>query len=289
MVEKIDNNFLERHNIISFLIKCIGMTLILSVIYYFFGGDAVIIENSSISFSKQGTFSDSRLTWIYGHKSTYALMMLLFLSISLKYKSKFKKKKYFVLFIITSLFVSILIGSATLLVLLFAIFLAYYFKNYNYKKYRIVSILTIPIVLIISAILFNSTIEMISKDRDINSMGSRTYIYQAAKDNIGFYPHGVGKEFGNIYIDAKVVQIENFHNVFINEAFRFSIIVGGAYFFLHLIIAIFGSKKDIFSLAIFVSCYVLFFMDYSLRTEQISIYLFLIYIAIFNDSKSLIK
>ncbi|VYU05271.1 hypothetical protein [Clostridium butyricum] len=284
ILSKIDYEFLKKNNVITFLLKTITLSLVLSIIYHFvIGGDAIRFENYGVDFSRRWTFSDDRLTWVFGHKSTYALMLVLFISIGLKFKDFFKRKKEYIFFIVVNLIVAKLISSATLIILLILIFTTYYIKNYNFKKYKIIALLLIPIVIIFAILAFYCAFNVIGKQRDLSTIGSRTYIYKAAIDNIKYFPNGVGKDFGNIFVNAQVVQVENFHNIFLNEIFRFSIPVGFMYFLLHILVSFRGISinRDIFSLSIICSCFVMFFIDYSLRTEQLSIYLFLIYICIY--------
>lgn len=287
LIMKVDEKFIFEYKIVQFLLISIFITLSASIIYRAIGGDAVWIENMGISFTKQGAFEDNRLTWIFGHKSTYALLVLLFSSIGLKYKNLFEKKFYYISFMCICVLVSNLIDSATLIILMFLLFFSYYIKKFSTKKYKILAILIVPFITICSSILFKMTLNSIGKERDLSSFGSRTYIYEAAINNIPYFPNGVGKDFGNIFVDAKIVMVENFHNIFFNEMFRFSVIVGILYFLIHILFGFWGVKKDIFSFVVVISCFVLFFMDFSLRTEQISIYLFLIFIVIYREDFSL--
>ena len=287
LIYKIDKEFVEKHNIIKFLITCITLTLLASCVFHFLGGNTVIIENSSIGFSKIDNDFENRLTWTYGHKSVYAVMLILFLSVILKNKEKFNSKKLFYFILILIVFTSILTASATLLILLFLVLGSYYFKNFNYKKNIGFTMVIIPILIVAFVYSFSIVMNYVGQNRNLSTFGYRTYIYEAAMYNLKFYPHGVGKQFGEFYMNAQALQVENFHNIFLNEMLRFSVPVGVLYVLLFLVASIYSIKKSgFFAFGIWISCYILFCTDYSLRTEQLSLFLFLIFITTIYDDKT---
>lgn len=278
LTNRIDAKFIKSYNILDFLIKCIVGSVSLSIIYYLLGGDAIAIENLGILFRRQGEFEANRLTWLYGHKSTYALILLLYISLILKYKDLFKKERNFILSLGLCIIATILTDSATALILIVIILICNYISKFNIKKNTLLKVIIIPFAIGIGIILLKIAFNEINETRNLSTLGSRTYIFEAAIENLSIYPKGVGKEFGNIVMNATVVNVENFHNVFLNEMFRFSIIVGIVYIIWFIAISAFTIRKSgIFAVGVWGACFTMMNVDYALKTEQLSIFLFLIY------------
>lgn len=284
---KIDNEFIQKYKIIKFLITCIIISVIISCVFYFLGIEAVFLENATFMLRKQGMFEGNRLTWIYGHKSTYALMLILFLSLILKFKDEFEKKYNFYACVFILIFATILTATASALVLLLLILTSYFMSRINFKRYPVLKISLVIGLLCISAIIGLGVLNLISKERNLATIGNRTYIYNAAKIYLPQYKNGIGKNFGNIYMTHELGRIENFHNIFLNEMLRFSIPVGFLYMILMLTFMIYCCKRGkLYSIVTCISCLVLFNMDYCLKTEQLSIFLFLMYFINIYDNKN---
>lgn len=278
LIIKMDIDYFIRNKIINFLIICINLTVVLSIIYYLSGGEAIVIENRDIIFRSQGYFEENRLTWIYGHKSTYGLMLIMFVSIIYRFRRTFTKKiNYYIS--LSLIFIAILISaSVTTIVALFIVSSFYYISNKKINKSYLMKAI-IPFLIIAFIILLICVINYIGNRRDLTTLGSRTYIFNAARYNLGLYPNGIGKEFGQLRMSAEILMVENFHNIFLNEMLRFSINVGIIYFIIFVAMALFAIRKNTYlSIGIWISCFIIFNMDYSLRTEQLSIFLFLIYL-----------
>lgn len=283
LLRKFDRQFFEEYKIIRFLFRCIIITCILSLIFYFLGGDALTLDNTGVIIRKQGYFTDNRLTWVFGHKSAYGLLLSLFLSTVLRYKNQFKFKiNYFislVIIIITILFT----GSTTTILLSIAAMIGILLTK---QKLRSIGINTFIILLfsLLPMYFYNDIYNFIDKSRNISTVGQRTYIYEAAKYYLSLYPNGIGKSFGNFIMTQEIMTIDNLHNIFINQMLRFSIIVGSIYFIIFVFILSYSIiKKKMFAGIIWIMCFGLFFMDNSLTTDHLSLFIFLIYLLFFND------
>lgn len=284
LIMKIDKEFLNKNNIIQFLIKIINITVSLSIIYFLMNGDGIKIQNTQIYFTKQGYFSDSRLTWVFGHKSSYALMLILFLSLIIKYKELFKYKLNYFLSILISAIALVLSGSSTALALGIITIIFIMISKYDFKKNYII-IFLLPIISIIIYIIVIYVYNYIAESRDLSTLGMRTYIYGAAKYYLDIYPNGIGKQFGEINMSYGVMTVENLHNIFLNEMLRFSIPVGIFYTVIFVIISVYTViNNKIFAVGVWISCYGLFFMDYSLRTDLLPIFILFIYLLFFADT-----
>lgn len=284
---KRDNDFIKKYRIPEFLIQCIIGTVLLSCVFYLIGGDALRIENGGFSARANGMFSDRRLTWLYGHKSSYALMLLLFMTILLKFKKIFSRKKYFYLSLTLIILTIILTASATAVGLTLIILGMYNVSYNNFKKLTMKVVTIIPFVVIIFAFLASFIMIKISGSRDITTFGNRSYIFKAAKEYLAIYPNGIGKQFGEIWMNASVMQIENFHNIFLNEMLRFSVPVGILFAIIFVYIAAFCIARNGFFIGcVWVACFVIFCIDHSLRTEQLSFFIFLMTIISIYDYDS---
>ena len=292
LIKNIDNNFIKKHRIIEFLICSIVLTSILSIISFILGVDAITIKNFNISIRMRGMFGDDRLTWIFGHKSSYGLLLLLFLGIMIKYRNCFKNKVIFFLSVALNSVTIIFTSSSTAIALMVLVIMCAILANYNFKKRYYLIIILLPMFLILFYYVSIFVYQYVSENRDLSNMGMRTYIYQAADYYINLYPNGIGKEFGDFEFSAGGMIVNNLHNIFFNEAIRFSIPVGITYFIIFIWITIYSISKNnkLFSLSIWISCFVLFFMDYALRTDLLSLFIFLVYLLFFNrDMDNTIK
>lgn len=286
LIYKIDDDFIKKYKIIEFLIYSIVTSVFFSFLFYLIGGDALRFENGGFSIRGDGVYSDRRLTWIFGHKSTYGIMLLLFIALVLKNKSIFKRKKNFYLSLGLLIFTTIITGSATTLILLVFVLSAYCISVYDFKRVNMLILALIPLGLLTFSIIALLVLDKVGETRNLATLGSRSYIFKAAINNLKLYPNGIGKEFGSIWMDAVVIRIENFHNIFLNEMLRFSIPVGVMYTLILIYINIYCClKKNIFYISVVLSTLILCSIDHSLRTEQLSIYFFIIYIIYMTKEK----
>ena len=278
LMVKIDKKFIDDYNIVKFLIKCIIISVCISCILYLFNIEGLFFENATFMARKQGLFEGNRLSWVYGHKSTYALMLLLYMSLVLKFEDVFDKKSRFYMTLGLLIIAIILTATATALILMVILLTINLISKINFKSQRIVKILGITLLFFISIFIGLFVINIISRERDITTIGNRTYIYNAAWRYLSQHKNGIGKAFGNIYITHEVGKVENFHNIFLNEMLRFSVPVGLLYMILMIVCMLYCIKKGrLYSIAIWICCFILFFMDYCLKTEQLSIFFFFIY------------
>ena len=78
---------------IRFLIHCIVLSNVGSVVYYIMGyTNLLICNNRFICYELPSNFYETRHYWIYSHKSEYALMLVAFVGLFVAYRKKFKNK-----------------------------------------------------------------------------------------------------------------------------------------------------------------------------------------------------
>ena len=127
-------------------------------------------------------------------------------------------------------------------------------------------------------------INSISKEREILSLGGRVSIWRASIAKIKEIPHGVGLKFRGVWIPLENgTKVDNCHNIFLNEAFRFSIPVAISYTLLFMVIVLYSLKYkfSFLRLGIWLAVIIQLSMDYSLLATDLSIFLFLIYCIFF--------
>ena len=87
-----------KHDNILFLMRCIVISNVGSIIYYLLGyTNPLICNNQFILFELPDNFYETRHYWIYSHKSEYALMLVAFLALFVAYRKKFKNRVTFAL------------------------------------------------------------------------------------------------------------------------------------------------------------------------------------------------
>lgn len=284
LVVSIKKKFFNECRIIEFLIKAILITNFVGIIIYSLGYMSVGFADWKISFIPFNfqLFYEYRFNWIYFHKSQYSLMLLLYLGVFIVYKQKFINKGTYiasVIFLFICLFLAhtntSIIGAV---IILLCDFIDYVLKNTKKNK-RILYLGGISFSAVIGLFLLR-----MSRERDLFSLGSRTVIWKASIKRIIQLPHGVGLKFRAVFIPlSDYMKTDNCHNVFLNEAFRFSIPVGISYTALFVLL-VFYSLKQKFSflrLGIWLAVLIQLNMDYSLIATDLSIFLFLIYCIFF--------
>lgn len=125
-----------------------------------------------------------------------------------------------------------------------------------------------------------------SEERNLWNLGKRTYIWPAGIHAILRNPTGVGNAFGNtatIYIPKFNMEVNNCHNVFLNEMYRFSLPVGLLFTIIFVNIIVYSLKIhfSFMNLGIWGALLISLCMDYSLLGGDFSIFFFCIYFIFF--------
>jgi len=278
----------EKHDNIRFLIHCIVLSNIGSIIYYFMGyTNFLICNNQFIFFELPENFYESRHYWIYSHKSEYALMLVAFVALFAAYRKKFKNKTTFCLSMSVLLFCLYLTHSWTGIAGVFLIFFGAVldrveWKTFRFKKWHIPA--AGIVLLAAGGVAFK-----VMSERDIWSLGNRLPIWKAAWRVIGEYPQGWGMRFGQSAIEvAEGWFINNGHNVFLNQMLRFSIPVGICFVLLFFGIVLYTTVKgrNFLIAGMWLAVLVLMNMDYALMSTQMALLFLIAYlVSIYNRKK----
>lgn len=276
---------------IRFLIHCIVLSNVGSIVYYFLGyTNLLICNNQFIFFELPENFYETRHYWIYSHKSEYALMLVAFVALFVAYWKKFKNKVTFGLSLALLLSCLYLTHSWTGIAGVFLILLGGILDQVNWKKFhfkkRYIAVGTVFLIAVLGVAY------KILLERDIWTLGSRLPIWKAVWQVIVEHPEGWGMRFGTSMIQAwEGYLVNNAHNVFLNQMLRFSIPVGICFILLFLGIVIYTLVKGrSFLLAgTWIALLVLLDMDYSMMSVQMALVFLIIYLLMQKGKEKRLK
>lgn len=274
----------SKRTIIRFLIGSQTLTSLLAIITYFVGYTSVSFMNGEIAFFPHDpNLYEKRFSWIYYHKSQYCFILLLFIGLLFAYKKYFKNQLLFIFCNLVCLVCIILSHTYTALFAAFLIFVGYFI---DYIKPRLKKInpkrllYLLPIFILIFWIIYK-----MSQERDIWSLGSRTYIWSESIRQILQNPLGVGNAFGPISFPVPGISFEvyNCHNVFLNEMYRFSLPVGLLFTIIFLSIMVYSLRNhfSFLNVSIWIALMFSLNMDYALLGRELTITTFYLYIIFF--------
>ncbi len=272
----------ELDKILSFFIKAVIISNVLSILYFIAGYTSFIICNNRLTFYRYGEeeiYHEFRHYWLYSHKSDYSVMLLCFLAVCLCYRKRFKKRYGF--------WLSVLVLGAALITthswtgylggmvlagcaVLDRIDVKKFLKSWQGKT---AAALTGLIGIFVGAILLSQ--------RNIFTMGDRLPIWKAVMGTLKERPQGLGFWFGEYPIQIRETwAVTNAHNVFLNQMLRFSVPVGIVFTILIVIIAVYCvcKSKTWLSLGMWAALFMLFNMDYSLLSYEMAMVLFCVYL-----------
>ena len=276
-----------KHDNIRFLLRCIVISNVGSIIYYFLGyTNLLICNNHFIFFELPENFYETRHYWIYSHKSEYALMLTAFTALFVAYRKKFKNMLTFLLSMAVLLFCLWLTHSWTGIAGVFLIILGGMLDQINWKSFR-------PKKWHFAAgagflAMAGAAAYELLKERDILSLGGRTHIWKAVWQVIVEHPEGWGMRFGTSMIETETgLLVNNAHNVFLNQMLRFSIPVGICFTLLFLGIVIYTLVKgrSFLMAGTWIAFLVLLDMDYSMMSLQMALVFLIVYLIMRSRSR----
>ena len=270
----------QKHDNILFLMRCIVISNIGSIIYYLLGyTNLLICNNQFILFELPDNFYETRHYWIYSHKSEYALMLVAFLALFVAYRKKFKNRVTFALSVAVLLFCLYLTHSWTGIAGVFLIVAGGVMDQVNWKEFRPKKWHFAAGTVFLAAVAAVAW-EVLS-ERNIMTLGDRVPIWKAVWQVILEHPEGWGMRFGTSMIQTETgLMVNNAHNIFFNQILRFSIPVGICFTLLFLGIVIYTlAKGRSFLLAgTWLALLILLDMDYSMMSLQMAMVFLIIYL-----------
>ena len=275
-------------SLIRFFIQCIVISNLLGLAVYAIGLEGLRFQyGSPIRVAPNLGFGERRFDWIYYHKSQYSLMLVLHLGFLTVYRRYFKSKWTFAASV--AVLVAGLVVSHTYAAMFAALFIPFGVLadklHKKHPKFRAKYLLW----LIPAAALLGVAVYVISKERNIFTLGSRTYIWKSAVDFILHNPMGVGKECGGVEIPIHELgwNVYNGHNVFLNFLLQFSVPAGLCMVGMLIAIGIAAFRRNLSftTLGIFIALLIPMNMDWSLLPTEYPIFLLTLYLMFFLPSE----
>lgn len=275
------NSLGEREdNLIVFFIRCTVVSNLLSIVYFFLGYNWFAICNNQLFFtSLPEDYYEFRHYWIYSHKSDYALFLVAFMAVCIRFRDKFKNKWTFLLSLSVLLAALFLSHSWTGFGAAVLIFAGGFLDTIHWKKLKFKKIYLLwgGMAAAVAAVAG----KLLMAERNIFTLGGRVYIWQGAINQILKTPQGLGYQFAEILFEVPNRKpANNAHHVFLNALLRFSIPVGICFTVLFLVIVIYSlvKSKSWLSVGMWAAFIILMSMDYSLMNYEVGMLLFVVYL-----------
>lgn len=270
--------------VLDFLLKLVLISNLIGLIPYFFHYYGLSVFNGQVYLDPvDGRFDEHRYNWIYVHKSEYAFMLVLFLALIVTYRHRFPKKWMYyagILIMAAGLLISHARTSMLAALFIFAGAAADSFRKSPDNVRKKFFPWVILFLIVITAMLWN-----FARDRDLLSLGSRTYIWKAAINEIRENPYGIGRlcGFRSFPVSAWPWNAYNCHNVFLNWMLQFSI-PAGLLCTAMIGVIVFASvwrKPCFLTIGIWLSLLIPMNMDWCLLIQQMSMFLLVVYFLFF--------
>jgi len=238
-----------------------------------------------------------QFAWLYGHKSEYGLMLVLCVAFCVVYRKHFQNIFTYVLslgVLFMALYISDSYTAMGVSMLIFVgQFLDYLCKTKEWKKLVAMVIIPLPLIFLVKVFL-----QRLGDNREISTLGGRTYIWKYFIEYNKTHPNGTLEIFGSTshYIAEWATvnkwgewgsYANNAHNVFINHMFRFSVLVGNFFITLCIMIVLFSIIKNLSftTICIWIALFIPMMMDNSLTSIELSYVLVLVFIIFFRNPK----
>ena len=280
-----------KYDNILFLMRCIVISNVGSIIYYLLGyTNLLICNNQFIFFELPSNFYETRHYWIYSHKSEYALMLVAFMALFTAYRKKFKNMLTFLLSMAVLLFCLYLTHSWTGIAGVFLIILGGVLDQVNWKEFRPRKWHFAAAAVFLAA--GGAVAWEVLSERNIMTLGDRVPIWKAVWQVILDHPEGWGMRFGTSMIQTETgLLVNNAHNVFLNQMLRFSIPVGICFIllFLGLVVYTLVKSRSFLMAGTWLALLLLLDMDYSMMSLQMALLFLIVYLVSIKKKKGRLK
>ena len=271
----------KRDGNIRFLMYCIILSNIASIILYRMGYTKLLIcNNQFVLYELPDNFYETRHYWLYSHKSEYAVMLVAFIALLVAYRKKFRHRATFWAGMGILLVCLYLTHSWTGIAGVFLIFAGYAadqidWKHFHFKAWYLA-------VLAAFGYAAWKVAEDVLAERNIWTLGGRTMIWKGVWENaIQRHPEGWGFRFGESAIEVGCGwQVNNGHNVFLNQMLRFSVPVGIVFtlLFLGIVIYTLVKSRSFLMAGTWIALLVLMNMDYALMSTEMVLLLLIVWL-----------
>ncbi len=275
----------EENEILPLLLKMILISNAIGLVPYFLHYYGFSVMNGEFRLIPvQGEFDERRYNWLYTHKSEYAFMMILFLSLVVKRRKRFPEAwMYWASLVVLG--IGLLISNTrTSMVAALFIFVGlladFVVKQPKQTKKRYL-LGFIPLVLVGAVMLY-----IFSQRRSLTTLGGRTYIWAEGIKYIRENPYGLGVLSGDLSFPLPdwPGKAHNCHNVFLNILMQFSI-PAGFFYILMMVTAFIGSwRKNVSFLTagIWIALLIPLNMDWCLLLTEMPTLVLVMYFLFFS-------
>ncbi len=280
----------EEQDLIRFVIRAAVLSNLCSIVYFALGYSSLLVCNNQVVFGRlPEDFYEYRHYWVYSHKSDYAVMLLGFLGLCIRYKSLFSKKLWYFFSLAVLLTALVLTHSWTGLLGVVLIGIGAVLDRIDFKKIAVTKFhIAGGICLILAAAAAG---KLLLAERNLLTLGNRLPIWKGALQTILQYPRGWGFYFGEVLIECGEFAVNNAHNIFLNAILRFSIPVGLCFTLLFLLIFAYAlyQCRSWMAAGMCLAVFVLINMDYALQNYEVAMCLLLLYLVCIAPAKSKMK
>ena len=277
--------YFSDNKIPKLIIRISALAMLFSLLLYAFRIEELSFAGN-ISYRMQGHFVDNRLTYVFNHKSGYGLILILLLCYALKHPSLFKNKKWYYMYLgMTIITIGVTGSSTSWLATIIAIL--FHFFSEMHRKISVKRALIFLVLLVGIPVAAYMLYDFLLQGRNLSTGGSRFMIWNVALEYFKSHSVGLGHNFYTIMFESGMREnINNFHNVFLNEMLHFSILNGLLYagIILSIIIKCFKNNKfTIFEgMGIWIPVLMLLMIDNSLIVNNLPIFIILVYFIFFG-------
>ncbi len=265
-----------------------------SIILYLFNIDGINIGkgiNITRAYSNLNLYGERRVIWMFEHKVQFAAVCLIGIYFTNESnKLTVKKKLIFNIIMLMAIFFS---NSMMSLLGVFAIYIfvvvkKMYGDSNNYTKNKALLIkyfklCVLAILMVFVVLAFTKMLAYIDEARNLNTLGSRTEIWELAINDIKNNPIGIIKSYGRLLNNGYSIY-STAHNIFLNELLETGLIGGGLYVILIVIAYSMISKPK--NKYIFLIIIVLAQFDYLISGMFAYIFWLMVAILIVNNKES---
>lgn len=271
---------LKQMDLLRFLLfVTVISTLCCFFMFHRYGLQSMNIRWDAASRNGQIESYGIRCSWLFPHKSQYALVLLMSIFLIMRHPGAFSRRWigggiFFVLLYglyicdTMSAFGGLILGTGGL------------FLDYLRKKGLRLNKYTLAGGGLLAAAGI-AVVFLIGMQRNLGTLGARIPIWTVSLQNILENPAGIGRRFG-IYFSMQatdILSVDNCHNVFLNQALRYSIPAGVLFAVLILLIVVYTIyvSRSFFAVGSWFGILILMNMDQALNPIQFAYFLLLVF------------
>lgn len=285
-----DPHALFDKSMIRSIIHMMVTTNVLAIGYRLITGqNRILFMNNLVRLDKYTDGMAVQYSWLYIHKSQYALLLVLCIAFCVVYRKMFRNIVTYLMALGVLIFALYLSDSYTSIIAAALIFIGQ-FLDYLWKAKWWKKLITAVMIGVPGVIGCFKLYEAIGEGRELLTLGNRTLIWKGACNEISSNPNGIldfimGVDTFpyDIYYDGTILYTYNCHNTFLNQMFRYSILVGGIFlsFFILLSVFIIIKTPHFVSIGICGAIAISLCMDYSMLCTEYTLFLLLVFLIFF--------